>query len=88
MTQRRNEPANPIMNEERLKDFFAQARTKSSRAERKKYLAEVCQDEPELLREVESLLRAEEQAGDFLGRTMHLTASGCAIEPTAGSNPE
>ena len=60
--------------EERIKEIFAQALEKKSPAEREKYLAEACQGDPELRQEVESLLRAGEQAGDFLGKTMRIPA--------------
>jgi WD40 repeat protein/serine/threonine protein kinase len=69
-------------NSDRIKDIFAQALEKKSPAEREKYLIEVCQGDPELRREVESLLRAGEQAGDFLGKTMQLTQPDFTVERT------
>ena len=64
----------------RLKEIFAQARQRKAPAEREKYLAEVCQDDPELRREIESLLRAAEQAGDFLRPTIKVTESDFVSE--------
>src|SRR5215471_2272999 len=54
---------------DRMKVIFAQALEKKLPAEREIFLAEVCKDTPELRREVESLLRAHEHAGDFLDQT-------------------
>jgi serine/threonine protein kinase/tetratricopeptide (TPR) repeat protein len=66
--------------EERIKEIFAQARERKSPAERESYLAEACQDNQELRREVESLLRAGEQAGDFLGQTLRLPGADFVTE--------
>jgi hypothetical protein len=52
----------------RLKEIFAQALERKSPTEHLKFLAEVCQGDSELGREIESLLRADEQAGDFLAQ--------------------
>ena len=68
--------------EERIKEIFAQALEKKSPVEREEFLAEACQGEPELRREVESLLRAGEQAGDFLGQTMRIPGAGFVTEST------
>jgi serine/threonine protein kinase/ankyrin repeat protein len=54
---------------DRIKVIFAQALEKKLTAERESFLGEVCKDKPELRREVESLLRAHEQSGDFLEQT-------------------
>ena len=51
--------------EERIKEIFAQAREKKSPAEREAYLAEACQGDQQLRLDIESLLRAHEQAGDL-----------------------
>ncbi len=53
---------------ERIKETFSQALHQRSPAERERYLTEACRDEPELRRQVESLLLAHEQAGEFLGQ--------------------
>src|ERR1039458_4334405 len=66
----------------RIKEIFAQALERKSPAEREKYLAEVCQGDPELRRELESLLRAGEQAGDFLGKTVQLPQPDFTVERT------
>jgi serine/threonine protein kinase len=56
-------------NLERIKEIFSLALQKKSPAERESYLAETCQGDLELRQQVESLLRAQEQAGEFLGQT-------------------
>jgi WD40 repeat protein/serine/threonine protein kinase len=68
--------------EGRIKEIFALALERKAPAEREKYLAEVCQGDPELRREIESLLRAGEQAGDFLGKTMQLPQPDFTVERT------
>src|SRR2546426_10204314 len=57
---------------------------KKSPAERDKFLAEACQGEPELRQQVESLLGAHEQAGDFLGQaqTVKLAEPDFTLEKT------
>jgi serine/threonine protein kinase len=66
----------------RMKELFAQALEKKSPAERESFLDEACAGEPELRAQIESLLRAHEQAGDFLGQTVKLAESDFVIEPT------
>ena len=68
--------------EERIKEIFAQALERKSPAEREKYLAEACQGDQEWRREIESLLRAGEQAGDFLGQTMRIPGADMVTERT------
>jgi hypothetical protein len=68
--------------EERTKEIFAQALERKSPAERESYLAEACHGDSELRREIESLLRAGEQAGDFLGQTMQLPGTVFVTERT------
>src|SRR5215471_14892334 len=58
--------------EDRLKELFAQALQRKTAAEREPYLAEACEGQPKLRSQIESLLRAHEQAGDFLAQTMTL----------------
>ena len=65
---------------ERTHDIFAQALEQKSPAERENYLAQACQGDPALRREIDSLLRAHEQAGDFLGKRMPLPAVEIAAE--------
>ena len=65
---------------ERTNDIFAQALEQKSPAERENYLAQACQGDPALRREIDSLLRAHEQAGDFLGKRMPLPAVEVAAE--------
>jgi WD40 repeat protein/serine/threonine protein kinase len=59
-------------NSERIQEVLFQAFTKLNPEERQKYLAEACQNEPELRAQVESLLQANEQAGEFLKNTVQL----------------
>jgi serine/threonine protein kinase/parvulin-like peptidyl-prolyl isomerase/Tfp pilus assembly protein PilF len=68
--------------EERIKEIFAQALEKKSPAEREAYLDEGCKGEPELRRQVESLLRAHEQAGEFLDKTIELPKPDVSLERT------
>jgi hypothetical protein len=65
---------------ERTNDIFAQALGQKSPAERENYLAQACKGDPALRREIDSLLRAHEQAGDFLGKRMPLPAVEIASE--------
>ena len=67
------QPATKMKPDKRIKELFAQALECKSPAEREKYLAEASQGEPEFRREIESLLRAAEQAGDFLHPTIKVT---------------
>src|SRR6266567_3195349 len=67
--------------EDRLKEIFSQALERKSPGERENFLAEACKDEPEMRSQVESLLRAHEQAGDFLGQTIKLPPADFELEP-------
>src|SRR6266853_3490333 len=67
--------------EERLKELFAQALERKTPEEREEFLAEACQDQPEMRSQVESLLRAHEQAGDFLSQTIKLPPADFELEP-------
>src|SRR6266446_313243 len=58
--------------EEHLKELFAQELERKSAAERENFLSEACKHQPEVRQQVYSLLRAHEQAGDFLGQTIRL----------------
>ena len=49
-----------------LEEIFDHAVQIRDSAERSAYLDKVCQDDPALRSEVESLLQAHEEAGDFL----------------------
>jgi serine/threonine protein kinase/WD40 repeat protein len=68
--------------EDRLKELFAQALQRTTPAQREQYLAEACEGDQELRRQVESLLAAHQQAGDFLGQTIKLPPPDFVIEPT------
>ena len=68
--------------EHNAKDIFAEALRLTNPAERAAYVARACAGNPALRREVESLLSAHAQAGDFLDLTRSLPASDFLIEPT------
>ena len=68
--------------EERIKEIFAQALERKWPAAREDYPADVCPGDPALRREIESLLRAHEQDGDFLGKTIHLASPDVTLERT------
>jgi hypothetical protein len=55
-----------MANTDRLIEVFDEARALPAGPERDRYLAERCQEDPELEEQVLSLLRAHEGAGDFL----------------------
>src|SRR5215475_2204651 len=67
--------------EKRLKELFAHVLEQKTPAEREKLLAEASKDQPELRSQVESLLRAHEQAGDFLSQTIQLPSADFELEP-------
>jgi serine/threonine protein kinase len=67
-------------NLDRIKEIFALAQGKKTAAEREGYLAEACHGRPDLRREVESLLQAHEQAGEFLNQTIQPPASELVSE--------
>jgi serine/threonine protein kinase/tetratricopeptide (TPR) repeat protein len=63
-------------------DVFSEAMALTNPAERRAYLDRACAGNQLLRTEVESLLLAHEQAGDFLGQTVKLTESDFVIERT------
>jgi hypothetical protein len=67
-------------NAERIQEIFALALEKKSPAERERYLAEACQGNLELRQQVQSLLLAHEQAGEFLGQTVKPPPSNLVTE--------
>jgi serine/threonine protein kinase/tetratricopeptide (TPR) repeat protein len=62
--------------------IFAEALRFSAAAERAAYLDKACAGNQTLRQEVESLLNAFAQAGDFLGQTIRVTAPDYVIERT------
>ena len=70
------------LSEHNPKDIFAEALRLKNPAERAAYLDRVCAGNPALRQEVESLLIADAQAGDFLDLTRSLPAPDFLIEPT------
>jgi WD40 repeat protein/serine/threonine protein kinase len=67
---------------ERIKELFSQLLAQKSPPERENYLAEVCGGDAELRQQIESLLRAHEQAGEFLSQTVRLPLPKFTLEPT------
>src|SRR5215472_4677176 len=67
---------------ERVKEIFGQALAIESATGRKKYLDEACQGDAEMRQQVEALLAAHVQAGDFLSQTIQLPPPDFVIEPT------
>src|SRR5262245_12529099 len=67
---------------DRLKELFSQALQRKTAAEREECLAEACRGDAELRKQVESLLAAHEQAGDFLGQAVKLPPPDFVVEPT------
>ncbi|HEU0011305.1 MAG TPA: hypothetical protein VFT34_15915, partial [Verrucomicrobiae bacterium] len=56
-------------NSDRIIELFSQAKAKAPGEERERFLAEACGNDAELREEVESLLRDENAAGEFLQKT-------------------
>jgi WD40 repeat protein/serine/threonine protein kinase len=65
---------------ERLKDVLATAAAKATAAERAAYLDTACQGNPGLRQQVEALLAAHDQAGDFLEKTVQIPPPDFVIE--------
>ena len=59
---------------DRLIEVFNEAKTRPAGAERERFLAECCRDEPQLKEQVLSLLQAHDGAGDFLKHTQFIPA--------------
>src|SRR5262249_44891193 len=55
-----------MSNADRLIGLFSEARARSAGSERERFLAESCRDDPEMKRQILSLVDAQERAGDFL----------------------
>jgi parvulin-like peptidyl-prolyl isomerase/tetratricopeptide (TPR) repeat protein len=64
-----------------IKEIFAQALQISTPAERASFLDSACKDDPELRGQVESLLEAHHEAGDFLCETIKLPPIDSVTEP-------
>ena len=67
-------------NSDRLLDLFSEAMELKSPAESARFLAEVCPGEPELREQLETLLRAHEQAGPFLKKALVATTPDTLLE--------
>src|ERR1044071_10466851 len=68
--------------QDKLREMFGEALAKSSLQERERYLAEACATAPELRCQVEALLLAHGQAGDFLRQNVIAASS-----PPIGEGP-
>jgi serine/threonine protein kinase len=69
-------PSNGMADTKSIEDIFARALELASPAERASYLDAACAGDTELRRDVESLLRANDNAGEFLGeRNRTMTAA-------------
>jgi len=66
--------------EPNTKDIFAEALRLTNPAERAAYLDRVCAGNPVLRQDVESLLAANDKAGDFLKHTIQLPEPDVALE--------
>ena len=55
---------------QRVMETLADALEKRGQQEREVFLSEACEGDPELRRQVDSLMKARDQAGDFLGRSV------------------
>jgi len=64
---------------ERLHAIFDAAISLASAEERQRYVVEVCGSDPDLRRQVESLLRAHDQADQFLDQSV----TGATLDPIA-----
>ena len=67
-------------NLDRIKEIFRMALEQKTSAERASYLNEACHANPELRQELESLLQAHKQAGEFLNQTTQPPVSDFANE--------
>jgi serine/threonine-protein kinase len=73
------------LDSERIKELFGQAIALADAGERIRFLAQACGDATELRQQVESLLSAHEQAGEFLGQTIKLPATtGATVQAAPG----
>ena len=68
------------MDLERLKQIFARAATITSPAEREVYLDEACRGDLSLRKEVEDLLAAQPELGDFLEPSIEMNQPGGGAE--------
>jgi tetratricopeptide (TPR) repeat protein len=67
--------------QDKLNSIFSQALAKESSAERERYLADVCGQDAELRAEVDALLAAHAEAGDFLRQPIAgVTATAPIVE--------
>src|SRR5712691_13080043 len=65
---------------DRLIEVFNEAKARPAGAERERFVAEACRDEPELKEQVLALLQAHEGAGDFLKHTQMASPASLLTE--------
>jgi len=65
---------------DRLIEVFTEAKARPAGAERERFLAEACRDEPALNAQVLGLLQAHESAGDFLKHTQLISPAAMLTE--------
>src|SRR5205823_4741874 len=65
---------------DRLIEVFSEAKARPAGAERERFLAEACREQPALAAQVLSLLQADEGAGDFLNITQLMSAAAMPTE--------
>src|SRR5207244_9551121 len=65
---------------DRLIEVFTEAKARPAGAERERFLAEACRDEPALKAQVLGLLQAHEGAGDFLKNTQLISRAAMLTE--------
>jgi hypothetical protein len=65
---------------DRLVEVFTEAKARPAGAERERFLAEACPDEPALKVQVLALLEAHEGAGDFLRQIQLISPAGMLTE--------
>jgi serine/threonine protein kinase len=67
---------------QKVKAIFLQAIELDAGKKREKFLEAICVDDPDLLREVEALIRSHEGAGDFIQDPFIVTANGFSFSQT------
>src|SRR5499427_2189668 len=66
---------------DRLREIFGQAQQIESDTQRERYLTDACQGDAELRQQVDSLLMAHKEAGDFLAQTIQLPSADFEPDP-------
>jgi len=66
---------------DRLREIFGQAQQIESDTQRERYLTDACQGDEELRQQVNSLLMAHREAGNFLAQTIQLPSADFEPDP-------